>query len=396
MTLRLLSLATLYPAEPRPGFGRFVAAQMETLARRGDWQVTVINPIGLPPLPLARYAALRAIPDHEPAGTDRAVELYHPRFALVPGLSGRINPALIARAVLPLARRLHAERPFDLVDAQFFYPDGPAAATIARALGLPLAIKARGADIHYWGARAGARQQILGAGHQARRLLAVSDALAGDMAALGLPADRIHVHRTGLDHARFHPRPRAAALAGLAALNLPADARLIASVGALIARKGHDIAIAALADLPDDVVLVVAGSGPEEANLRRQAARLGLAERVRFAGQLGHDALPLLLNAARAMVLPSASEGLANAWVEALASGTPIVIPDIGGAREVIDRPEAGRIAAREPRAIAAALADVLAADAPPQLVAATAARFSWEANAAALAAHYAAVVGGA
>lgn len=391
--MRLLSLSTLYPAPSRSGFGRFVAAQMETLARRGDWQVTVINPIGLPPLPLARYAPLRAIPAVERAGPERPVAVHHPHFTLIPGLSGRFNPALIARAVLPLARRLHAERPFDLIDAQFFYPDGPAAARIAQALHLPLAIKARGADIHYWGARDGARSQIIAAGAQARRLLAVSEALAADMAAMGLPADRIHVHRTGLDHARFRPRPRAEALA---ALDLPADARLIASVGALIVRKGHDLAIGALAHLPDDVMLVVVGSGPEEANLRRQAERAGVGARVRFAGQLGHDDLPLLLNAARAMVLPSASEGLANAWVEALASGTPIVIPDIGGAREVIDQPAAGRIAAREPAAIAAAVNDVLAADYPPDKVARSAEQFSWDANAAALSAHYAAIVRGA
>ena len=101
---RLLSLSTLYPAPGRTGFGRFVARQMEALAARGDWDVTVINPIGLPPLPLHKYEALRAIPEVE-AGA--AIKVFHPRFTLIPGLSGPINPGLIARAVLPLARRLH-------------------------------------------------------------------------------------------------------------------------------------------------------------------------------------------------------------------------------------------------------------------------------------------------
>ncbi|WP_369675640.1 hypothetical protein, partial [Enterococcus faecium] len=91
---------------------------------------------------------------------DGPVTVHHPRFPLLPGLSGRFNPELIARAVLPLVRRLHAQAPFDLVDAQFFYPDGPAAARIARALGLPLAIKARGSDIHYWGTRPAALAQM--------------------------------------------------------------------------------------------------------------------------------------------------------------------------------------------------------------------------------------------
>ena len=101
--LRLLSISTLYPAPGRTGFGRFVARQMEALAARGDWHVTVINPIGLPPLlPLKRYAPLRAIPPVEKQG---AVTVHHPRFTLIPAISGPINPALIANAVLPLAKK---------------------------------------------------------------------------------------------------------------------------------------------------------------------------------------------------------------------------------------------------------------------------------------------------
>ncbi len=391
MTLRLLSLSTLYPAPPRPGFGRFVKNQMETLARRGDWHVTVINPIGLPPLlPLARYAPLRAIPAVEPGDP---ITVWHPRFAIVPGLSGRFNPALIARAVLPLVRRLHAETPFDLVDAQFFYPDGPAAARIARALGLPLAIKARGSDIALWGTVPAARAQILAAAQQARVLLSVSAALARDMTAIGLPGDKISVHYTGLDRERFRPRPRDQARKALAerlpALDLPDGARLVACVGALIPIKGQALAIAAMAQLPEDVVLVLVGAGPEEAALRQQAAAAGLEARVRFAGNLGHDDLPLLLAAAEAMTLISEREGIANAWIEALACGAALVIPDVGGAREVIDRPAGGRLVARDAGAIAQGLREVLDARVPQHEVAALADRFSWDANAAQLAEIY-------
>ena len=89
------------------------------------------------------------------------------------------------------------------------------------------------------------------------------------------------------------------------------------------------------------------------------------------------------------MVLPSASEGLANAWVEALACGCPVVITEAGGARELVRRPEAGRIVPREADAIAAGLRELLADPPPREAVAACAERFSWEANAAELAAHY-------
>lgn len=395
-TLRLLSLSTLYPASVRPGFGRFVARQMEALAARPDWEVTVINPVGLPPLPRrllpSGYAPLHAIP---PMETRSGVPVHHPRFTLLPGLSGRFNPALIARGVLPLARRLHEETPFDIVDAQFFYPDGPAAARIARALGLPLAIKARGSDIHYWGQRLAALSQMQQAAREAGALLAVSQALADDMTDLGLPGERITVHYTGLDHGRFHPRPRAGARAILAErFQLPAEGPLIACVGALIAIKGQALAIRALAEPGmERVRLALAGTGPDEAMLRALARQLDVAHRVHFLGALGHDFVPVLMAGASAMVLPSEREGLANVWIEALACGTPLVIPDIGGAREVVTSSTAGLLAAREPAAIARALAALIAQPSAPDAVAACAARFSWEANAAAMAGLYRKVV---
>lgn len=383
--LRLLSISTLYPAPGRTGFGRFVARQMEALAARGDWHVTVINPIGLPPLPLKRYAPLRAIPLMENQG---AVTVHHPRFTLIPAISGPINPALIANAVLPLAKRLHAQTPFDMVDAQFFYPDGPAAAKIARALGLPLAIKARGSDIHLWGKSALTRRQMLSAARHASALLSVSQGLAKDMAAMGMAEATTHVHYTGLDRDRFQPLDRKASrqrISGIPALDVPQSGPLLLSVGALVPIKGQAIAIRALAHLPDDVRLVIAGTGPEEATLKALANELGLAARVNFPGAVEHDLLPHLLCAADAMVLPSEREGLANAWIEAIACGTPVIIPDIGGAREVVRDDSAGRIVERTPEAIAQAVTGLLANPPSQQSVAANAERFSWSNNAAAL-----------
>jgi teichuronic acid biosynthesis glycosyltransferase TuaC len=385
---RVLSLATLYPNAHTPRFGTFVARQMEALAARGDWEVVLINPIGTPPLALGRYAPLAAAAVD---GIEGGVTVLRPRFTLMPAVGGPFNPAMIVRAVLPLARRLHEEHRFDLVDAQFFYPDGPAAARIARELGLPLSIKARGADISLWGAKPYAIRKMRHAASQAAGLLAVSGALAGDMAAIGLPDGKITVHYTGLDRALFRPLGREAMRAGLAerfGFALAQGETLLASVGALIPRKGQSFVLHALAELPGTHLALV-GTGPDEGELRALARQLGLAERTHFLGSLDHTALPQLLSAADAMVLPSASEGLANAWVEALACGCPLVITDAGGARELVRGEQAGRIVARDAAAIAAGVRDVLAASYLPEAVAAEAERFSWQANAAALAEYY-------
>lgn len=385
--LRVLSISTLFPNPALPALGPFVASSLKAVAARGDVDVAMVNPLGIPPWPLSlhrQYAKLREVGETSQLGP---LTVHHPRFSLIPKIGAQSNPARIAKAVLPLARRLHAERPFDLVDAQFFFPDGPAAALIAQDLGLPLTIKARGADIHHWGTQQRSGPQVLAAARQAAGMLAVSEALKADMVALGMDAERIGIHYTGLDHARFRPIDRAAARASAASdLGIPTQGPLLTATGALIARKGQGIALRALAQLPRaDAQFALAGKGGDEAALRTLAAELGVAPRVHFLGQVGHDRLPTLLAASDALVLPSASEGLANAWVEALACGTPLVIPPIGGAREVVRDDSSGRIAERTPEAIAAALTGLLA-DPPAQAtVAANAARFSWEANAEAL-----------
>ncbi|MDE2303728.1 MAG: glycosyltransferase [Sphingomonadales bacterium] len=382
---RVLSLATLFPSPPRPAFGGFVARQAEALAAGGEIDLITVNPIGLPPWPLCRRAPYRELAACPASSRSGPLTVHHPRFCLLPLIGGAGNPARIARAVLPLARRFHAEARFALVDAQFFFPDGPAAMQLAQALGVPLTIKARGSDIHYWRTRPGALAQMRAAAQRAAGLLAVSEALKRDMIALGFPAEKIRVHYTGLDHARFKVTPRAGARARMANRGLPADAPLIVCPGALIAIKGQRLAIEALAQLPG-VHLALAGSGGDFRALQQLAAARGLDDRVHFLGQVSHDVLPTLLCAADAVVLPSEREGLANVWIEALACGTPLVIPDIGGAREVVTAREAGRIVAREPAAIAAALRELLANPVDQADVAAQAARFTWTRNAGELA----------
>jgi glycosyltransferase involved in cell wall biosynthesis len=396
VTLRILSISTLFPRPSRPAFGLFVGNQMRAVAARDDIELTMISPIGIPPWPLSRGEPYRSL-RRTPARSDAVgLPVHYPQFTTIPKIGGDSNPGRIAKAILPLVRSLHAAQPFDLVDAQFFFPDGPAAAIIAHDLGLPLTIKARGADIHHWGRRSQARAQMLKAAKQAAGMLAVSYALRKDMVALGMSEDRIAVHYTGLDRERFFPMPRNAARALVSALpelGVWSKGPLIVCPGSLIARKGQRIAIEAMTELPD-AVLALAGIGEEEGALRTLTAQLGLEDRVQFLGLVYHDRLPQLFSASDVMVLPSASEGLANVWVEALACGTPLVIPDIGGAREVLASPTAGRIAERNPRAVAAAVRAIL--DDPPsqQEVAANAERFNWETNAAELAAYWRKVAG--
>lgn len=385
--LRVLTLSSLFPDATRPNFGVFVERQTLGLAAHPDVELKLVAPVGLPPWPLSRvgrYAALAALPRHE---MWKGVETWRPRFVNLPGTGGRFHAAMLAARMKPLLRAIRRDFAFDVIDASFFFPDGVAAVELGRTFGVPVSIKARGADIHHWGRAPGTAGQVLNAGQAADGLLAVAGSMRDDMVALGMDPAKIRVHRTGVDLDRFAPRDRAAAKAALGV-----EGPLVASIGALIPRKGHEIVIDAVAALPG-VRLMIAGEGPERPKLVAQIARLGVGGRVTLLGSVAHGELPGLLAAADVMALASSSEGLANAWVETLASGTPVVIPDAGGARELVTAPEHGRIVARTAEAFAEAIGALLAAPPPPDAVRAAAAGFTWEANRDALYAHLAGLV---
>ena len=96
--LRVLSISTLYPNDRTPNFGVFVERQMQAVAKRGDVDLVMVNPIGLPPFPLSlhpRYRDLAKLPQVELRG---GVTVLRPRFRLLPGIGGRFNAAAVARA----------------------------------------------------------------------------------------------------------------------------------------------------------------------------------------------------------------------------------------------------------------------------------------------------------
>jgi len=380
--LRVLTLSTLFPDATRRNFGVFVERQTLGLAAHPDVELRVVAPVGLPPFPLTlrgRHAKLASLPLGEQW---KGIDVYRPRFLALPGTAGRFHVGNLTRALIPVIADLRRDFPFDVIDASFFFPDGPAAVALGKRFGVPVSIKARGSDIHHWGEAGPTAGQVVTAGRAADGLLAVSEAMKRDMVAMGMPADHIRVHRTGVDLAQFALRDRAAAKAAL-----KVKGPVVVSIGALIERKGHDIVIDAIASLPN-VTLMIAGEGAYRGALEARIAERGLTERVRLLGGVPHDQMAAILGAADAMALASANEGLANAWVEALACGAPVVIPDVGGAGEVVTEKAYGRIVGRTPAGFASGIASVLADHTPAAKVRAGAERFTWEANTAGLYEH--------
>ena len=157
----------------------------------------------------------------------------------------------------------------------------------------------------------------------------------------------------------FVTRTEQALPASRLSLETPSAAPLILALGRLHPNKGFDTLLTAMADLPD-VYLWLGGDGPLEGPLRKQAASLGIAQRVRFLGW--REDAPSLMAAANLFVCPSRHEPLGNVVIEAWAQGLPVVAAASTGPQHLIE-PEVSGLLARidDPQALAAAIGRVLA-----------------------------------
>ena len=134
------------------------------------------------------------------------------------------------------------------------------------------------------------------------------------------------------------------------------DESLVLLIGRLVYEKGFQLALEAMPRLIQSVPgtrFLVAGSGTHEAELREQAADLGLLEHGTFLGWIGDDVLHSLYRIADVCVVPSIYEPFGLVALEAMASGCPCIVADTGGLREVVPHEEAGlRFRARDPIAL--------------------------------------------
>jgi glycosyltransferase involved in cell wall biosynthesis len=183
---------------------------------------------------------------------------------------------------------------------------------------------------------------------------------------LGARPDSSRVIPYGVNPQQFRP-DEAARAAVRAELGLDDGAPLVLGLGRLVAKKGFGTLLAAwpevLAHHPQ-ATLAIVGYGDLRAELEAQAARLGLAGSVRFAGQLESQRAAAYLAAADVFALPIVREGvdgLPNVLLEAMGAGLPVVASLVAGVPDVIDDGVHGLLVAeRDPDALAAAIVRLL------------------------------------
>lgn len=372
--ISILTATTLFPNSQQPSHGIFVETRLRHLTANGEVRSHVLAPVPWAPPFAPGLRKLRQISDHE-CRNGFAVE--HPRYAVIPKIGMNLAPHTLYRAMRRRLRKLlKAGLAPDLIDAHYFYPDGVAAAWLAREFGLPLVITARGTDINLIPEFARPRRLILEAAQQSGAMITVCQALKDRMVELGAPAAKITVLRNGVDLGAFRVKDRQALRARLGLSDF-----VLASVGLLIERKGHHFIIQALAEIPD-AILLIAGSGPDREKLESLAAQLGVSQRVRFLGNLDQQSLCDVYNCADALVLASSREGWANVLLEAMACGTPVIGTAVWGTPEVVARPEAGLLLKnRDAKSIVEAVAELRRALPERSATRRYAEQFDWQAT---------------
>jgi glycosyltransferase involved in cell wall biosynthesis len=276
-----------------------------------------------------------------------------------------------------LARR---RRAIDVVYA-VHYGSGCHAVEPAHALGVPVVVKfacgGHDGDLAHL-ARQDARSELARRLARVDRFVCLSTQIRDEARALGIPDQRLVAIANGIDPAFADDAPPAA----LPELGDPSGRRVILFVGRLDHQKRASVLLRAFARVHERVPearLALAGAGPLRAELEQLARALGLADRTAFLGSRADVAS--LHRASRAFVLPSASEGIPNALLEALAAGTPSVATDVPGTHDVARHErEALLVPVDDEAALAAALVRVLEDEAlAARLVAAGKARVQEE-----------------
>ncbi len=377
--MKVLLFSSLYPSAVRPIHGIFVETRLRELLKTGQVEAKVVAPVPWFPSTAKRfgeYAQFAATPRQEHRN---GLEVHHPRYLLLPKVGMNLAPYTMALGALATVKRLQREGfDFDLIDAHYYYPDGVAAGLLAKWLGKPFFVTARGTDLNLIPEYPFPRKLILQTAAKASGSIGVCKALMDTLQELGAEPGKLHTLRNGVDLERFVPEPRDVARARLG-LNIAGPYLL--SVGHLIERKGHHIAIEALVQLPG-VTLLIAGSGPEDGALKALANRLGVADRVHWAGVVPQTELKWWYSAADALTLCSSREGWANVLLEAMACGTPVIATNIWGTPEVVSTPNAGVLmTSRDSGSLAAAWNQLKKSTPERNSTRAHAAQFSWNAT---------------
>ncbi|MCW5841264.1 MAG: glycosyltransferase [Caldilinea sp.] len=325
-----------YPRFPGDFSGTFVEALCEELAVQ-EQRVTVYapydpaynRPLRAPvDLQLYRYAwpdSLHKLGYMRTMQSDLALRLE--AYAL--------SPALFARGIQATMAGARRSRP-DVIHAHWLLPNGFIAAVVSRRLNIPLVVSIPGSDAQVARSNALFRSMARFALRQADLLTANSADLRDAVLPLGADLGKFDMIIYGTDPAAL--RPDETGVAALRAdLGIGADDVVALCVGRMVPKKGFDVLIRALATpslRERPVVGVMVGEGDDKAAWQQLALDLGVAERLRWVGNVPKTAIGRYYNLADVLAMPSVSrpaDGLNVCVLDAMSCGKPVIGTTVAG-----------------------------------------------------------------
>lgn len=317
--IRVLTLTPFYPSQQDPVGGCFVSEPVEALAQ-----------MGIPNSVLAVQPFYR----RKPRPPESNVPVRWIRYLSLPsGIGLPSAGAFLFAKIVGRVRKLRAERKLNLIHAHGALPCGHAAMLLSRELEVPYVVTVHGLD-------AFSTQQVKGRSAEwcrrisvrvyrsARRVICISEKVREEVLEGTGSGCRTSVVYNGVNPDLFSPGQ-----------DTGSDEMTVLSVGNLIPIKAHDVLIQAMAALVGEfpkLILQIIGNGPESARLHSLARELGVLERVQFLGRQSRDQVAAFMRRCTIFALPSRYEGLGCVYLEAMATGKPVIGCRGQGIAEVI------------------------------------------------------------
>jgi glycosyltransferase involved in cell wall biosynthesis len=378
--MQTLIISSIFPNNREPAKGTFVIDQVSELSRLCALKVIAPVPWSLPVRNIEKWYMFSKVAKTE---IIKGIETYHPQYLIIPKFFRSLYGYFYFLGIIGCVRKICKSSKFDIIVAYFAYPDGFAAALLAKLFKKPLIIYALGSDINVFIKSKIKRFLTKFAFRTATRIIAVSNDLKGKIINLGIEEPKVTVIPNGVDVSKFMPMDKYSCRERL---SLPQDKKIILFVGAIREVKGVKYLIEAFAELiknrDNKVFLAIVGDGELKETLENRIINSGLAGKVKTEGAKLHNEIPIWINACDVFCLPSLSEGCPNVVLEALACGKPVVATKVGGLPEIIVSEEYGiLVPPRSPHELANALRMAIAKEWDPQVLRKKINGFTWKEN---------------
>jgi len=373
--LKIAVATAHFPSSAEPTKGRPAYQTMRILSANS--RVRVFYPHAVYPCALKPRSRTYDALDASYGFPDVKVGYYD--YPALPLVSRPFNGWMAARAMLPHIRSFAP----DLIFSYFLYPDGYAALKIGKALGVPVVAMGVGSDVHNIRDRFSAMhtRTVL---READFLIAISDDLRKRMVAMGAPPEKTRTILSGCEISVFHPSERFEARRKLC---IDPGVEAVVYIGRMDLKKGlRELVEAAVSlhPLRPDLHVYMVGEGPDRPLIEGAIQANNAASYIHALPGCSFDDVTVWMAASNLVTLPSYMEGLPNVVLEALACGRPVVATNVGGIPEILNDEYGCLVSARDPGALAGALASVLDKAWDAEAISAHGSR-SWEAVAAEL-----------